>query len=195
MESEISSMRAMMAQLLQNVMGTKPKQHRDEPRGVTEATVAATSKTATATPIPKQTAVKEHQQPATQEVEAMDTCEDQTKQLTTEPTPPSQPPKPCQTPRQHRSQERENRTPSLTVVLLQESLVTDATTVRLGRCYQVFYQLYRQGGSRGLVTLVRKDIPAALTEHPHDLGEQVDTLCVTLHLGRTYKLNIYNVYC
>ncbi|XP_045112511.1 uncharacterized protein LOC123505358 [Portunus trituberculatus] len=143
MESEISSMRAMMAQLLQNVTGTKPKQHRDEPRGVTEATVAATSKTATVTPTPKQTAVKEHQQPARQE----------------------------------------------------ESLVTDATTVRLGRRYQVFYQPYRQGGSRGLVTLVRKDIPAALTENPHDLGEQVDTLCVTLHLGRTYKLNIYNVYC
>lgn len=130
MELEMSSMRAMMAQLLQNVTGTKPKQHRDQPNGVTEATVAATSETTTVTPTPKQTAVKEHQQPARQEVEAMDTCEDQTKHLTTEPlppsqaakstppsqsaktTPPSQPGKPRHTPRQHRSQEREDKTPS-----------------------------------------------------------------------------------
>ena len=81
------------------------------------------------------------------------------------------------------------------VVLLQESLVTDATTMMLGRGYQVFYQLYQQGSSWGLLILVRKDIPVTQTEEPHNLGEQADTLCTTLHLGRTYKLDEYNVYC
>ena len=63
------------------------------------------------------------------------------------------------------------------VVLLQKSLVTDASTMRLGRGYQVFYQPHQQGGSQGIVILVRKDIPVTLIEAPHNLGEQVDTLC------------------
>ena len=86
-------------------------------------------------------------------------------------------------------------TQNTAVVLLQESLVTDASTIRLGSGYQVFYQTHQQGGSRGLVTLVRKDSPATLTEKSHNFGVQVDTLCITLHLGRTYKLDVYTVYC
>ena len=43
--------------------------------------------------------------------------------------------------------------------------------------------------------MVRKDIPATLTPNPHGLGEQVDTLCVTLHLSHAQGINLYNVYC
>ena len=81
------------------------------------------------------------------------------------------------------------------VIVLQETLVTDASVMRLGRQYQVFHQPYEQGGSRGLITLVRKDIPATLTRDPPGLGDQVDSLCVTLHLDIAHGIDVYNVYC
>ena len=80
------------------------------------------------------------------------------------------------------------------VVVLQETLVTDASTMRLGR-YQLFQQPHQPGGSRGLITLVRPDIPATLTENPQPLGEQVDSLGVTIHIDHATKIDIYNVYC
>ena len=55
-------------------------------------------------------------------------------------------------------------------------------------------QPYQQGGSRGLITLVRNDIPATLTATPPQLGDHVDSLSVTLHFENT-KLDVTNVYC
>ncbi|KAG0717925.1 RNA-directed DNA polymerase from mobile element jockey [Chionoecetes opilio] len=56
-------------------------------------------------------------------------------------------------------------------------------------------ELMHKGGSRGLITLVRKDLPATLTLAPPHLGEQVDSLCVTLHMDRSTKVDVCNVYC
>ncbi|MPD01402.1 hypothetical protein E2C01_096927 [Portunus trituberculatus] len=66
--------------------------------------------------------------------------------------------------------------------------------MRLGR-YQLFQQPYQPGDPGGLITLVRKDILATLTDNPQDLGEQVDSLGVTVHIGYATKIDIYNVYC
>lgn len=81
------------------------------------------------------------------------------------------------------------------IILLQETLVGDASTLRLGRQYQLFHQPSAPGGSRGLITLVRKDLPATLKQAPCHLGDLVDSLCVTLHLGGDGTLDVYNVYC
>lgn len=79
------------------------------------------------------------------------------------------------------------------VVVLQETLLSDATILRFGH-YQLFQLPYRQGGPRGLITLVRKDIPATLIVNPPHLGDQVDLLSVTLHFDNT-NVDVHNVYC
>ncbi|MPC76877.1 hypothetical protein E2C01_071312 [Portunus trituberculatus] len=62
-------------------------------------------------------------------------------------------------------------TPTTQPLFSFKRLLSDATCVRFGN-YQVFKQSYQQGGSRGLITLVRKDIPATLSQTPPHLGEQ-----------------------
>ncbi|KAK8393568.1 hypothetical protein O3P69_006717 [Scylla paramamosain] len=52
-----------------------------------------------------------------------------------------------------------------------------------------------QGGCRGLLTLVRRDIPAIRAQPPPRLGEQVDSLCVTVHVDSSVSVDVYNVYC
>ena len=64
--------------------------------------------------------------------------------------------------------------------------------MKFGR-YQLFSQTYQQGGSRCLLTLVRKDIPATLTDDPQQFDDGVDSLSVTLHLGHTTKINVQTI--
>ncbi|KAK8389688.1 hypothetical protein O3P69_008993 [Scylla paramamosain] len=43
--------------------------------------------------------------------------------------------------------------------------------------------------------VVRKDIPATPIHDPPALGEQADSLCVTLHLSHVPATDVYNAYC
>ncbi|MPC45609.1 hypothetical protein E2C01_039314 [Portunus trituberculatus] len=85
-------------------------------------------------------------------------------------------------------------THATSIIVIQETLASDASLSRFGN-YQLFQQPFQQGGSRGLITLVKKDIAATLTENLPHLGGQVESLSVTVHLDNTTKVDIENVYC
>lgn len=82
-------------------------------------------------------------------------------------------------------------TDDIHIALIQESLCRETTSIRTPGYQQ--HMLPWEGTGRGLLTLVKADLPSVRIQNPVECGEGTERLGVQVHLGENTIL-VYNIY-